>query len=161
MKGMRKINKSRLVVAMGGCLAVGLVGAVYTNQSVNTWYPSLVKPAFVPPAWVFGPVWTMLFVLMGIALYRVWGKGIGKKKVSNGVALFVVQLVLNGLWSYLFFGLRNPLLALVDIVVLLITIGLVTLKFWRIEKRAGYLLLPYLFWVSFALLLNLSIVLLN
>lgn len=156
-----KVNWKRLILSLTVCLATGGAGSLYTTQSVSRWYPTLIKPPLNPPAWVFGPVWTFLFVLMGYALYLVWNKGLKKKAVSDAVALFGVQLVLNVTWSYLFFGLRNPLLALMEIIVLWGVILLTTFKFARIDTAAAYLMLPYLLWVSFANYLNLSIVLLN
>lgn len=138
-----------------------MAGGIFTGQSVSWWYPMLAKPFFSPPSWVFGPVWTLLYVLMGYSLYLVWSKGLKKKGVSDAIAIFGVQLVLNVVWSYLFFGLRNPLLALVEIVVLWFTILLTYSKFHDVEPKAGHLLLPYLTWVGFASILNLAIVLLN
>ena len=156
-----KMNWKRLLLSLGVCLAAGVAGSLYTAQSVSWWYPLLNKPAITPPAWVFGPVWTFLFILMGYSLYLVWNKGLKKKGVTDAVALFGVQLILNVTWSYLFFGLRNPLLAFFEIVVLWGTILITKMKFLKIEKMAGYLLVPYFLGVSFALVLNLAIVLLN
>lgn len=156
-----KVNWKRLVVSVGLSLGAGFAGSIYTLQSVKWWYPTLNKPSLNPPSWVFGPVWTVLFVMMGIALYLVWNKGLKKKGVVDAIALFGVQLVLNVTWSYLFFGLRNPTLALTEIVVLWGAILLCTLKFSKIDKSAGHLMIPYLVWVSFACYLNLSIVFLN
>lgn len=156
-----KINWKRLFLSLLVCLAAGIAGAMYTAQSVSWWYPMLNKPWFTPPAWLFAPVWTLLFVLMGVSLYLIWNKGLKKKLVTEAVALFGVQLVLNVGWSYLFFGLRNPMLALAEIVVLGGAILMTIKMFWKIEKKAAYLLVPYLLWVSFASVLNLAIVLLN
>ncbi len=156
-----KVEIKKLIPAVGVCLLAGVVGSIYTMQSVKTWYPVLHKPWFNPPSWVFGPVWTLLFILMGVALYLVWKKGLKKKKVCEALALFAVQLILNVTWSYFFFGRRNPLLALVQIVVLWGSILVTTKKFLSIDKTAGYLMTPYLLWVSFAVILNFSIVLLN
>lgn len=156
-----KVNRKRLILSIATCLAAGGAGSLYTAQSVSWWYPTLVKPSFSPPAWVFGPVWTFLFILIGCALYLVWDKGLKKKGVADAVALFGVQLILNVTWSYLFFGLRNPFLALIEIMVLWAMILATTLKFAKIDKTAGYLMIPYLFWVGFASVLNLAIVLLN
>ena len=156
-----KVNWKRLLLSVLVCLVAGIAGSMYTNQSIKWWYPILNKPSFTPPAWVFGPVWTVLFVLMGIALYLVWNKGLKKKGVIDAVSMFGVQLVLNVTWSYFFFGLRNPLLALAEILVLWGAI-LVTIKlFFRVERMAAYLLVPYALWVFFASVLNFAIVLLN
>ena len=154
-------NWKRLILSLGICQAAGIVGSIYTLQSVKWWYPTLTKPQFNPPAWVFGPVWTILFILMGLSLYLVWNKGLKKKGVIDGIALFGVQLILNITWSYLFFGIRNPFLALVEISVLWGAILLTAWKFYKIDRTAGYLMIPYLLWVGFASYLNLAIVLLN
>lgn len=145
---------SKLIFSIGICLGAGILGSVFTFSSIPTWYATLNKPSFSPPNWIFAPVWTILYILMGISLYRVWTN----KKVPT---VFWVQLILNALWSIIFFGMRNPTLALVDIVVLWIAIVLTIKAFSKIDKLAGQLLIPYLAWVSFASILNLSIVLLN
>lgn len=149
------------MLSIGACLAAGGAGWVYTTQSVSWWYPLLNKPAITPPAWVFGPVWTLLYILMGYSLYLVWNKGLKKKGVSDAVALFGVQLILNVVWSYLFFGLRNPRLAFFEIVVLWVVILLTYFRFHKIKAVAGQLLLPYLVWTGYAGVLNLFIVLMN
>ncbi len=110
---------------------------------------------------MFGPVWITLYAMMGVAAYLVWNEGIEKKEVRIALGLFAVQLVLNSLWSFLFFGLKNPLYGLIEIVVLWIVILLTILKFWGISKTAGWLLIPYILWVSFATLLNFAIFRLN
>lgn len=133
----------------------GIFGSVATSSSVKTWYlTDLIKPSFNPPSWIFAPVWTLLFFLMGIALYLVWTK-------KNNLFWFWVQLLLNILWSFLFFGLHSPMLAFYEIVILWIVILITIIKFWSYNKKAGILLLPYLAWVSFASFLNLSIARLN
>lgn len=144
----------RLIFSIGVCLGAGIIGSVFTFSSIPTWYAALNKPSFSPPNWVFGPVWTILYLLMGISLYLVWQK----KKVP---AVFWVQLVLNALWSVIFFGLKNPVLAMLDIAVLWVAIYLTIKSFYPISKIAAYLLLPYLLWVTLASVLNLSIVILN
>lgn len=159
--GLVKINWGKFIISLGICLFAGFAGAVYTSQSVSWWYPMLHKPSFSPPAWVFGPVWIILYLLMGASLYLVWNKKPVKKGKSDALAIFVVQLILNVVWSYLFFGLRNPFLGLVDVLILWLSILFTFMKFVRIDKLAGYLLIPYLLWVAFAGILNLSIVLLN
>jgi translocator protein len=136
------------------CLAVGGGAGFLTAQSVVTWFPTLVKPSFNPPAWLFAPVWTTLYVMMAVAAWLVWLR-------KGSLVLFYVQLALNFAWSLLFFGLHSPALALVDIVALWIAILLTLLAFWKIDRRAGWLLVPYLAWVSFAGVLNASIWWLN
>jgi benzodiazapine receptor len=139
------------------CLGAGGLGGWSTAQSVGSWYPTLVKPPFNPPAWIFGPVWTTLYVFMGVAAWRVWRKA----GWGTPLTLFAIQLALNSLWSFLFFGLRSPGLALLDIVPLLAFILLTWRAFRPIDRPAAALLVPYAAWVSFALLLNASIWWLN
>ncbi|MDP3733292.1 MAG: TspO/MBR family protein [Candidatus Daviesbacteria bacterium] len=144
----------KLLFSIGLCLGAGIVGSFFTFSAIPTWYAALAKPSFSPPNWVFGPVWTILYILMGISLYLVWLK----KKVPN---VFWIQLILNTAWSIIFFGMKNPTLALVDIIALLVAIILTIKSFYKINKLASYLLIPYLAWVSFASILNLMIVVLN
>ena len=137
----------------------GIIGSVFTTPSIGTWYAGLAKPSFNPPAWVFGPVWTTLFLLMGVALYLVWTKRTGflffsNKKIGLAVGIFGVQLVLNTLWSILFFGLHSPGAALAEIVFLWLAILGTIVAFYKISKPAAYLLVPYIAWVSFAVVLN-------
>ena len=142
-------------------LAIGALGSFFTFESVNTWYITLNKPSFNPPNGIFGPVWTTLFTLMGISSYWVWQK----RKVIIGYhwALFtyLLQLVLNLMWSFLFFYQRQIELALIEIIILLITIITTAFLFYRIDKRAGLLFIPYILWVSFASYLTYSIYILN
>lgn len=153
------IKIPQLILSIGVCLGAGVLGSFFTISSIPTWYQILNKPSFAPPNWIFAPVWTVLYILMGMALYLVW---VSKGKLrQNALNLFFVQLGLNILWSIIFFGMKNPALALVDIIVLWIAIFLTIKSFSKINKLASYLLLPYLFWVSFASLLNLFIVILN
>lgn len=139
------------------CLGVGALGGIATAQSVGSWYPGLIKPSFNPPSWVFGPVWTLLYLMMAVAAWRVW------RKAGWGVELNVwaAQLALNCLWSFLFFGLRSPGLALLDVIPLLALI-LLTIRFFQpVDRPAALLLTPYAAWVSFATLLNAAIWQLN
>lgn len=145
----------RLLFAIIICEGAGLIGSIFTFNSVNTWYVTLDKPFFNPPSWIFAPVWTILYLLMGISLYLAWNT----KKIS--LKWFWIQLVLNSLWSILFFGLKNPTLALLGITLLWLAIIMTIKSFWRYNKTASWLLLPYLAWVTFASILNLSIVILN
>ena len=151
----------KLVASIIVCEFVGLISTPFTIASISTWYAFLHKPPFSPPNWIFGPVWTTLYFLMGIAVYLVWIKGIKNKLVKRALLLFVIQLFFNFLWSVLFFGLHSPILGLLDISALLISIILTIITFYKISKVASYILIPYLLWVSFATLLNASIVLLN
>jgi benzodiazapine receptor len=142
------------------CLAAGALGAAVTAPAIATWYPTLVKPSFNPPNWIFGPVWTTLYVLMAIAAWLVWRRG-GFAATRTAMLLFVGQLMLNSLWSLLFFGLHRTDLALVDVVLLLVVIAATALAFRRHSATATLLLLPYLAWVSFATALNFAIWRLN
>jgi tryptophan-rich sensory protein len=150
-----------LIVAVSLSLLAGIIGSFFTFNSIQEWYQFLEKPALNPPNWVFGPVWTSLYILMGVALFLVWKKGWKDKKVKIAINIFLIQLVLNALWSILFFGLQNPLLAFMEIVILWILIVVTMEKFYHISKPAMGLLIPYLLWVSFAGYLNASIWLLN
>jgi tryptophan-rich sensory protein len=157
---MNKIVRIALVVST--CLLVGFLSSKVTQQSISTWYPTLVKPVFNPPNWVFAPVWTLLFIMMGVAGGLVWNHlEENPEPVKKAFQLFIIQLGLNALWSYLFFGLQNPLLALIEIVLLWLMIFETFNQFKKINSTAAKLLIPYLAWVSFASLLNFSIWWLN
>lgn len=156
-----KIDSVKLIISLVVCQLAGGIGSIFTVRSVTTWYLTLKKPIFQPPAWLFGPVWITLFVLMGIALYRVWSKGTTAPGVKIALAMFFVQLLFNVLWSVAFFGMRNPLLGLLDIGLLWILILVTLFLFWLVDRTAGVLLFPYLLWVSFASVLNGAIYFLN
>jgi len=156
---MKKINFTKLVIALIIPQAAGLLGSLATAPNITGWYASLVKSSFNPPNWIFGPVWTFLFLLMGIALYLVWTNK--NKNKQTAYLFFSLQLVFNIIWSVLFFGLHNPLSAFVEIIFLWILILLNIIYFYKINKTAGWLLLPYILWVSFAAALNFSIWQLN
>lgn len=156
---MQKTLKIVLLVVV--CAGLGFLSGMVTRESITTWYPTLVKPVFNPPNWIFAPVWTSLYIMMGIAAGLVWTSGSDETMVKKALGFFAIQFGLNALWSYLFFGLHNPLLALVEIVLLWLMIYETYSLFKKINTTAGYLLLPYLAWVSFATLLNASIWWLN
>lgn len=158
---LRDIDWKKLIASLVICQLVGLLGAIFTGPAIPTWYAALEKPPFVPPEWTFSVVWTFLFLLMGISLYLVWNKGWDRRDVRLAIGVFGVQLFLNFLWSVLFFGMRLPLLGLVEIVFLWLAIVATIWLFYRISRTAGLLLLPYLAWVSFAALLNYYIWLFN
>ncbi|MCC7552480.1 tryptophan-rich sensory protein [Candidatus Micrarchaeota archaeon] len=143
------------------CLLAGIIGSIFTTQNIPTWYESINKPSFNPPNWVFGPVWTILYVLMGISAYLIYSKGIKKKEVKLALIIFGIQLVLNTLWSILFFGLTSPLFGLICIIFLWLFIVLIMKLFYKLDKKAAYLLIPYILWVSFATILNYYIFILN
>lgn len=151
----------RLFVSLSICYFVALFGSLVTFPSITTWYAGLQKPFFNPPNQIFGPVWGLLYTLMGIAFYMVWNKGFDTKKAHLAAKVFALQLALNFLWSYVFFALHLPLLAFFFILGLLASIIWTTVLFWKVSPRAGNLLVPYIAWVSFATLLNGAIVVLN
>ena len=157
---MTKIT--RVLTMVVTCLVIGYFSGMVTRSAIVTWYPTLVKPSFNPPNWVFAPVWSMLYVMMGVAAGLVWDRIESEKEVvKKALVFFAIQLALNALWSYLFFGLHNPMLAGLEIIVLWLMIFETYVQFAKINKIAGYLLLPYLAWVSFAAVLNGSIWWLN
>jgi benzodiazapine receptor len=149
----------RFVAAVLLCLSVGFAGSFFTRPAIPGWYASLNKPAFTPPGWLFGPVWTLLYVMMGVSLALVWDGRTEKK--GPPLALFLLQLGANLLWSVLFFGLRSPLAAFVAIVVLWVLITATAASFWKRSRAASLLFVPYLAWVTFAAALNLGVVVLN
>ena len=140
---------------------VGFIGSIATQEGLESWYSTLEKPSFNPPDYIFAPVWTALYVMMGIAAGLVWHQGWQRKEVSNALMFFLTQLVLNGLWSTVFFGIQDLTAALVIIVLLWIMIGITTRKFFSIQSWAGILMLPYFLWVTFATVLNAAILSLN
>jgi tryptophan-rich sensory protein len=150
-----------LIISIIICQAAGFLGSFFTFPAIGDWYAGLKKPGFSPPDWVFGPAWITLYTLMAISAYLVWHQGFEKKEVKTALIIFALQLVFNILWSWLFFGLQSPFVALIEIIVLWFLIALTILKFWKISQLAGLLLLPYLAWVSFAALLNFFIYRLN
>jgi len=161
MGAMKPRDIWKLVVSIIACLAAGNIGSIFTRQAIPTWYATLEKPAFNPPSWLFAPVWTLLYIMMGIAAFLVWRKGLENKQVRIALIIFLVQLVLNALWSVAFFGLESPLYGLIVIAALWVAILVTVLRFYRISLAASVLLWPYLLWVSFAAVLNSSIWLLN
>lgn len=158
---MLKINYWKLVASIVICQLAGIIGSFFTVSSVSTWYLTLNKPFFNPPSWLFGPVWITLYFLMGISLYIVWNKGIRSKEAKIAVSVFGVQLILNFLWSIIFFGLKLPSFAFIEIILMWLAIIATVVYFYRISKVASYILIPYLLWVSFAAILNFAIYYLN
>lgn len=143
------------------CETVGIAGSVFTAASIPVWFATLSKPSFNPPNWVFGPVWTLLYALMGVAVFLVWEKRKENKKAKLSIWFFVAQLFVNGIWTPIFFGLHEIGLAMIIIALLWFLILVTIALFWRINKVASWLLFPYLVWVSFAWLLNYSYWILN
>ena len=150
-----------LAASIAVALAAGIIGSLFTMPSIPTWYAQLEKPAFTPPSWVFGPVWTLLYVLMGTAFFLAWKKNFKGAKRNVAIGAYALQLALNVLWSIAFFGWHSPLAGLVVIVLLWLSIAATMVVFFRVSKTAAWLLLPYLLWVSFASLLNYAVWMLN
>lgn len=143
-----------MISAIVVCQLAGVIGSIFTISSIPTWYAGLEKPFFAPPNWLFGPVWLSLYTLMGISLYLVWSRGADTRRGSLALTVFGVQLVLNALWSVLFFGLRSPILGLVEIAALWIMIAATIVLFYRVSRAAALLLIPYIAWVTIAAALN-------
>lgn len=155
-----KIKIVPLITSIAVSLLAGAIGSIFTFDSIPTWYASINKPFFTPPNWIFGPVWTTLYILMGIALYITWQSNPSQNR-TYALYLFAIQLVLNAIWSILFFGIKTPFWAFIEILLLLGFIFLTARYMYKINKLAGYLLIPYLCWVTFASLLNFAVYLLN
>ncbi len=151
----------KVIISLVICELAGIIGSVFTTPAIGEWYSTLIRPTFAPPNWIFAPVWTILFALMGLALALVWNKGLGRKEVRLAVELFAIQLALNILWSILFFGLHSLIGSLIEILILWLFI-LITIKdFFKVSRLAAYLMLPYILWVSFAVCLNYTFWLVN
>jgi tryptophan-rich sensory protein len=154
---MKQRNRSRsikLIISIATCLLAGILGSVFTTPAIPTWYATLIKPSFAPPNVVFFPVWTTIFILMGISFFLVWQKGMKDHQVRMALSLFGVQLILNILWSAAFFGLRSPLAGLIDISILWIAILVTIMSFNKVSRTSAYLMIPYILWVSFAAIVN-------
>ena len=143
------------------CNCAGLLGSLFTTTGPGSWYSTLIKPAFNPPAWIFAPVWTLLYILMGISLYLVIMEGMKGRDVRIPLLVFTIQLILNILWSYAFFGLESTFFGLLVIILLWISIVATMILFYPVRKAAAWLLVPYILWVSFATLLTYTIYSLN
>ena len=148
---------THIVIALAICMLMGFLSGYATQSSVNDWYISLNKPSFNPPNWIFAPVWTILYIMMGVAAGIVWAKGFHHIWVKTALYHFGFQLLFNALWSIVFFGFQNPFWALIVILILLVSI-LFTIKWFKVvSNTAAYLLIPYFLWVCFATLLNYKI----
>ena len=154
-------NNKKILIAILVCQLAGAVGSIFTAPSISTWYVSLQKPFFTPPNWVFGPVWITLYFLMGVSAFLVWNGGFESKEVRRALSIFGVQLVLNVLWSFLFFGLHSPLYGFIGIVLLWVAIAFTIFEFFKISKKAGLMFIPYIVWVSIAAALNYYVWVLN
>lgn len=148
------------VVSLVAVTAVAALGGFATSGAIPTWYAGLQKPAFNPPNAVFGPVWTLLYLLMAYAAWEVWRRSGGATR-RRAMALYAAQLVLNLAWSLIFFGARRPDLALAEVAALFVAVVLTAVAFWRIHRPAGLVMVPYALWVSFAALLNFEVWRLN
>ena len=151
----------KLIISIAICLLAGVLGSVFTTPAIPTWYATLIKPSFAPPNWVFFPVWTTLFIMMGISLFLIWQKGLDNRQVKIALYIFGVQLILNVLWSAAFFGLKSPLAGLIVISILWIFILFTIQVFMKVSRTAALLLIPYILWVSFAAVINFFIWRLN
>ncbi|MFA5049969.1 MAG: TspO/MBR family protein [Candidatus Micrarchaeia archaeon] len=152
------VNLKELIIAILICQLAGIIGSIFTFDSVSLWYPTLVKPSFTPPSWVFAPVWITLYTLMGISLYWIYNSKLKDKKAFY---VFGGQLILNALWSIVFFGFHLIFVSFLIIVLLWILILLTMVLFYKVDKKAGIILIPYLLWVSLATLLNYYLWILN
>lgn len=161
MASLTESKVFKLVVSIIIAEAIGIIGSFFTTPSIPIWYEFLIKPSFNPPSWIFAPVWTTLFLLMGIAAYFVWIQGWENKDVKIALTVYGTQLALNLLWSILFFGLQSPFSGFLEIILLWIAIALTIITFYKISKKAAYLMIPYILWVSFAAILNFTIWQLN
>ncbi len=147
----------RLALSVAMCQSAGIVGSLFTFPSITGWYATLVKPPFTPPDWVFGPVWLLLYALMGVSLWIVWNRKADRKVLYP----FAAQLAVNAVWSFLFFGLRNPAAGLTAIISLWLLIACTIRVFHKVDRNAAHLLVPYLAWVTIAAYLNYGIFILN
>jgi len=157
---VEKANWLRLVISIVVCLLAGIIGSLFTSNNIPTWYATINKPAFNPPNWIFAPVWTTLYVMMGVSLFLVWRQS-NKVNISYAVIFFSIQLILNTLWSFIFFGMKLLLLGFIEICLLWVFILISIISFSGISSTASFLLIPYLLWVSYAAVLNYSIFKLN
>lgn len=162
-----EIKISKIIFSIGLCLSTGILGSFFTVSSIKYWYAVLNKPFFSPPNWIFAPVWTILYILMGISFYLIWIK-LGDKKyikkakfIKLSLVIFLIHLIFNASWSIVFFGMHDISLALINILIIWALIVVLMVKFYKIDKKASLLLTPYLIWVSFATVLNYSIWILN
>lgn len=161
MNGSRITDFVKLVFCILVCQLAGFVGSVFTTPLIPTWYASLNKPFFNPPNWVFAPVWLTLFLLMGASLFLVWRRGTSSKGVKKAMGVFALQLILNVLWSVVFFGLKSPAGGFITIVLLWLSIAWTIVTFNKTSRASALLLIPYIMWVTFAAILNFSVVMLN
>lgn len=157
-----KSKTLKLIISILICQSAGFFGSLFTTPKIATWYQGVTKPSFNPPNYLFGPVWTILFILMGISLYIIWTSKFKDRAYKKEVIIiFAIQLILNILWSILFFGLESPMFAFFEIMILWISIFATIIGFYKISRIASLILIPYILWVSFASVLNFFIWKLN
>jgi tryptophan-rich sensory protein len=161
MGSIKSRDVVKLVVSLVACQCAGAIGSIFTTPAIPAWYATLQKPSFNPPSWLFAPAWITLYLLMGVAAFLIWRQGLAQKGVRAALVIFLVQLVLNALWSVVFFGLQSPLWGVVVIIALWIAILITIIKFFKLSTAAGSLMLPYILWVSFAAVLNIAVFMLN
>jgi len=157
---MKPVQIARLLTALALPLAVGGIAGMFTAKAIPGWYAALNQPSFSPPNWIFGPVWTLLYILMGVSFYLIWNLEPGKLR-RQAITVFLVQLLFNFGWSFCFFYFKRIGIALVDIVLLWSTIVLMLIHFYRLKPTAAYINIPYLLWVTFATVLNAAYFILN
>lgn len=157
---MNKKEVIKLLVSIVLPLSLGAIAGMFTSQSVSGWYETLNRPSFNPPNWIFGPVWTTLYILMGISLYLIWKQDVSKER-NRAILVFLVQLILNFCWSFIFFYFNLIGIALLEIILLWINILIMLVLFYRIRPLAAYINIPYFIWVTFATILNASYYFLN
>ena len=155
------MNIVKLIASIVICFLAGALGSFFTSSSIPTWYASINKPSFNPPNWIFGPVWSLLYLMMAIAAYLIWQKGLDNRAVQIALVLFAVQLLLNSLWSIIFFGWHSPFYAFIEIIFLWLSILFTITQFFSLSAAAGWLMVPYILWVSFASVLNYFVMILN
>lgn len=154
-------DTGKLIGSIIACEGAGGIGSIFTIPAISTWYASLEKPAFTPPNWIFSPVWITLYLLMGIAVFLIWRVGLREEGVLGAFTIFWAQLIVNILWSVVFFGFESPLGGVILILILWAAILITIIRFFKISNIAGALLIPYIIWVSIASYLNIGIWILN
>ena len=160
--GNRKlIGVFKLIISIVVCQCAGIIGSIFTASAIPTWYATLNKPVFTPPNWLFAPAWITLYLLMAIAAFLIWRRGLHIKPVRIALILFLIQLIINVIWSVVFFGLQSILSGLIVIVTLWIMILFTIIQFYKVSIAAGSLMIPYILWVTFATCLNAGIYMLN
>ena len=158
---MKSYSSRALIIAILICESTGIISGLIANTGINPWFDTLNKPLWNPPAFIFAPVWTLLYLLMGISLWLIWKSNTPSPQKNNAIILFFLQLFFNFWWSIIFFKFHSPAFALVDIILMLNLILFTIILFSKISKIAAWLLVPYIAWVSFATILNFTIWILN